>query len=60
MYIDVMSPTAAVMTATYRIPHQQPNGMSHVFGGAWTAAFELRNGRWVIVQEQLSDDPTIH
>lgn len=57
MYIDVLAPNAAVMTATYRIPHIQPNGMTHVIGGAWTAAFELRGGRWYIVQEQLSDEP---
>lgn len=57
MYIDVLGPNAAVMTATYRIPHVQPNGMTHVFGGAWTAAFESRAGRWFIVQEHLSDDP---
>ncbi len=57
MYIDVLTPDAAVMTATYRIPHRQPNGMSHVIGGAWTAALQLRNGRWYIVQEHLSDDP---
>lgn len=57
MYIDVLTPNAAVMTATYRIPHRQPNGLPHVIGGAWTALFELRGGRWVIVQEHLSDDP---
>lgn len=57
MYIDVLAPDAAVMTATYRIPHIQPNGMTHVFGGAWTAAFARRGGRWSIVQEHLSDDP---
>lgn len=57
MCIDVLAPNAAVMTATYRIPHVQPNGMVHVFGGAWTAAFELRGDHWFIVQEHLSDDP---
>jgi hypothetical protein len=57
MYIDVLAPNAAVMTATYRIPHIQPNGMQHVIGGAWTAAFQLRAGKWVIVQEHLSDNP---
>lgn len=58
MYIDVLAPGAAVMTATYRIPHVQPNGMTHVLGGAWTAAFELRGDHWFIVQEHLSDDPS--
>jgi ketosteroid isomerase-like protein len=57
MHIDVLAPDAAVMTATYRIPHKQPNGLPHVIGGAWTAAFVLRDGRWVIVQEHLSDNP---
>ncbi len=57
MYIDVLAPDAAVMTAIYRIPHTQPNGMTHVFGGAWTAAFVKRGDRWFIVQEHLSDDP---
>jgi hypothetical protein len=57
MDIDVLSPTAAVMTATYRIPHKQPNGLPHVITGAWTAVFELRNDRWVIIQEHLSDRP---
>lgn len=59
MYIAVLAPDAAVMTATYRIPHIQPNGMQHVIGGAWTAAFERIGGRWYIVQEHLSDDPAL-
>lgn len=59
MYIAVLAPDAAVMTATYRIPHTQPNGMSHVLGGAWTAAFQKIGDRWYIVQEHLSDDPTL-
>jgi ketosteroid isomerase-like protein len=59
MYIAVLAPNAAVMTATYRIPHTQPNGMSHVIGGAWTAAFQRIGSRWYIVQEHLSDDPTL-
>lgn len=57
MYIDVLSPAAAVMTATYRIPHEQPNGLPHVITGAWTAVFEFRGERWVIIQEHLSDRP---
>ncbi len=58
MYIDVLSPNAAVMTATYRVPHLTPNGQPHVIGGAWTAAFTKRNGEWVIVHEHLSDSPS--
>ena len=57
MEIDVLSPGVAVMTATYRIPHHQPNGLPHVIGGAWTAVFVQREGRWYITDEHLSDDP---
>lgn len=56
MDIDLLAPDVAVMTATYRIPHRQPNGLPHVIGGAWTAVFVLRNGRWYVIEEHLSDD----
>ncbi|MBX6333142.1 MAG: nuclear transport factor 2 family protein [Gemmatimonadaceae bacterium] len=55
MHIDVLAPDAAVLTATYRIPHLTPRGMPHVVGGAWTAVFQRRGDRWVIIQEHLSD-----
>jgi ketosteroid isomerase-like protein len=55
MTVDVLAPDAAVMTSTYRIPHLTPMGMSHVISGAWTAVFQKRSGRWVIIQEHLSD-----
>jgi hypothetical protein len=55
MNVDVLAPDAAVMTTTYRVPHQTPTGMNHVIGGAWTAVFQKRGGRWVIIQEHLSD-----
>ena len=55
--IDVLSRDAAVMTATYHVPHLTPTGMAHVIGGAWTAVFRKEGGRWVIVQEHLSDLP---
>jgi ketosteroid isomerase-like protein len=58
MAIDVLSPNAAVMTSTYRIPHTTPQGKPHELGGAWTAVFANRGGRWVIVQEHLSDAPS--
>lgn len=58
MAIDVLSPEAAVMTSTYRIPHLTPQERPHVLGGAWTAVFAKRGGRWVIVQEHLSDAPS--
>ncbi len=57
MHVDVLSRDAAVMTATYRIPHLTPRNMPHVIGGAWTALFVRRGGKWVIIQEHLSDVP---
>jgi len=57
MHIDVLSRNAAVMTATYKIPHLTPTNMRHVIGGAWTAVFVNRGGKWVIIQEHLSDAP---
>ncbi len=58
MNVDVLAPDAAVMTSTYRIPHLTPTGMNHVIGGAWTAVFQKRGGRWVVIQEHLSDVPS--
>ena len=55
MNVDVLAPDAAVMTSTYRVPHLTPTGMNHVIGGAWTAVFQKRGGRWVVIQEHLSD-----
>ena len=55
MYVDVLAPDAAVLTATYRIPHITPQGHPHTVGGAWTAVFQRRDGKWVIIQEHLSD-----
>lgn len=55
MTVDVLAPDAAVMTSTYRVPHLTPMGMNHVIAGAWTAVFQKRNGKWVIIQEHLSD-----
>lgn len=56
-HVDVLAPDAAVVTASYRIPHLTPTGHAHVIGGVWTAVFANRDGRWVIVQEHLSDAP---
>jgi len=58
MNIDVLSRDAAAMTSTYTIPHMTPQGTPHLLGGAWTAVFARRGGRWVIVQEHLSDAPS--
>jgi hypothetical protein len=57
MHVEVLAPDAAVVTTTYRVPHLTPAGAPHVIAGAWTALFERRGGRWVIVQEHLSDVP---
>jgi hypothetical protein len=56
-WVDVLSPDAAVLTGVYHIPHLTPRGEPHTIGGAWTAVFVRRSGRWVIVQEHLSDAP---
>jgi ketosteroid isomerase-like protein len=57
MHVDVLASDAAVLTATYQVPHITPRGEPHVIAGAWTAVFQRRGGRWVIVQEHLSDRP---
>lgn len=57
MHVDVLAPDAAVLTTTYSVPHRTPAGQPHVIAGAWTAVFQRRAGRWVIVQEHLSDLP---
>jgi hypothetical protein len=56
-YVDVLSPTSAAVTATYRIPHRNPRNEPHVLGGAMTAVLSKRDGRWVVIQEHLSDLP---
>ncbi|HEX6060263.1 MAG TPA: DUF4440 domain-containing protein [Gemmatimonadaceae bacterium] len=56
-WVDVLSRDAAVLTTRYRVPHHTPEGAPHSIGGAWTAVFTRRDGRWAIVQEHLSDVP---
>jgi ketosteroid isomerase-like protein len=56
-HVTVVGPDAAVLTTTYAIPHRTPEDRPHTLAGAWTAVFERRDGRWVIVQEHLSDVP---
>ena len=56
-YVNVLSPSSAVVTATYRIPHRDPQNRPHEIAGAMTEVFEKRGGKWVIVQEHLSDIP---
>lgn len=55
--VDVLSPDAAVVTTTYRVPHRTPAGEPHTIAGAWTAVFARRGGKWVVVQEHLSEIP---
>ena len=54
---DVLAHDAAVVTATYHIPHRNPRNQPHVLGGAMTVVFQKRGGKWVIIQEHLSDRP---
>jgi len=57
--VDVqrLSSDAAVLTATWSIPHTAPTGRPHVIRGAWTAVFRRLDGRWLIVAEHLSTPP---
>ena len=59
VYVDVLAKDAAVVTATYRIPHLNPNNQPHVLGGAMTMVFRRQAGRWVVIQEHLSDAPQL-
>jgi hypothetical protein len=58
MVTDVLDRDAAVVTATYRVPHRTPRGAPHELAGAMTLVFARRDGRWVVVHEHLSDRPT--
>ncbi|MEO7455232.1 MAG: DUF4440 domain-containing protein [Gemmatimonadaceae bacterium] len=55
VHVDVLSRDAAALTASYHVPHITPAGQPHVIAGAWTAVFQRRSGRWVVIQEHLSD-----
>ena len=57
MVFDVLAPNAAVMTATYHVPHKTPRNQPHTIAGAWTAVFQKRGDRWYVIQEHLSDLP---
>lgn len=59
IYVDVLSRDAAVVTGTYRIPHLNPSNQPHVLGGAMTMVFRRQHGRWVVIQEHLSDTPQV-
>lgn len=57
VYVDRLSQDAAVLTATWSIPHIAPTGRPHVIRGAWTAVFRRLGGEWRIVVEHLSVPP---
>jgi hypothetical protein len=54
-HVDVLGRDAAALTATYRVPHLTPSGEPHEIAGALTMVFARRDGRWVVVEEHLSD-----
>jgi ketosteroid isomerase-like protein len=55
VYVERLSADAAVLTATWSIPHIAPTGRPHVIRGAWTAVFRKLGGEWLIVMEHLSN-----
>lgn len=55
--VDVLSPTAAVLTAQYTVPHWTDRGAPHVIGGTWTSVWQRTGEGWRIVHEHLSDLP---
>ena len=57
VHVDRLSEDAAVLTATWSIPHIAPTGRPHVIRGAWTAVFRRLAGKWIIVVEHLSVPP---
>ena len=54
VHVDRLGDDAAVLTATWSIPHIAPTGNPHVLQGAWTAVFRRIAGKWMIVVEHLS------
>lgn len=54
VHVDRLSGDAAVLTATWSIPHIAPTDRPHVIRGAWTAVFRRIDGKWMIVVEHLS------
>ena len=57
VYVERLGPDAAVLTATWSIPHIAPTNRPHVIRGAWTAVFRRIGGKWLIVTEHLSSPP---
>jgi ketosteroid isomerase-like protein len=57
IHVDRLAEDAAVLTATWSIPHIAPTGNPHTIRGAWTAVFRRMEGEWRIIQEHLSVPP---
>lgn len=57
VHVDRLSDDAAVLTATWSIPHIAPTGNPHTIRGAWTAVFRRIGAKWMIVVEHLSVPP---
>jgi ketosteroid isomerase-like protein len=58
VFVERLGGDAAVLTATWSIPHIAPTGRPHVIRGAWTAVFRRIEGKWMILAEHLSVPPT--
>lgn len=58
VYVERLDADAAVLTATWSIPHIAPTGRPHVIRGAWTAVFRRTPAGWRIVMEHLSAPPS--
>jgi hypothetical protein len=54
VYVERLDDDAAVLTATWSIPHIAPDDSPHVIRGVWTAVFRRIGGEWMIVTEHLS------
>jgi len=55
--VERLGPDAAVLTATWSIPHIAQTQRPHTISGAWTAVFRRLQGKWMIVAEHLSTPP---
>ena len=55
--VERLGPDAAVLTATWSIPHIAPTERPHTIRGAWTAVFRRIDGKWMVVVEHLSTPP---
>jgi ketosteroid isomerase-like protein len=57
MEVDVLSRDAAVMTASYHVPHYTDRATRHVIGGVWTTIWSRQPDGWRVTHEHLSDMP---